>query len=137
MDELDVNIKKYLEWQKKLPKTPELWVTRAKSLMSAQKSDLKCPHCGKGITPFKSPVSKQVLMGWLWLGLSAAGFMASFVFKLYFLQCLALCLIFGFKFIVDRKQTKTQIVIYKAMENDKDFQRQHNLPNPSSERNLF
>ena len=127
MDELDVNIKKYLEWQKELPKTPETWVSRAKSLMSTQKSDLNCPHCGKGITPFKSPISKQVMLGWLWLGLSLAGFVASFPFKRYFFQCLAVCVIFGVKFIIDRKQTKTQILIYKTMESDKGFQRQHDL----------
>ncbi len=115
MDEIDVNIKKYLDWNENLPKAPESAVNRAKALVGSKGATLSCPHCHKSITPYKSPLSQQKILGWVWLGLALTGFGASFIFKAYFFQCLVVALIFAFKFIIDRKQTKTQILVYKTL----------------------
>ena len=97
-----------------LQEVPRDWIASAKKL--AAKKDLSCPHCGKGITSFKKPLSKQKMISMSMIVLAVAAFGLSFVFKRYFLQFLALTIIFAFKYIVDQKAIKTQILVYKALE---------------------
>ncbi len=83
-------------------------------------NDIACPHCGKKITSFKKPLSRQYLWNALWLVTAAAGLGLSFVFKRYFLQFLVVSLLAGFKWIVDQKAMKTQILIYKALKEESE-----------------
>ena len=92
---------------------------KVKNLVSGT-AKLMCPHCGKAITPFKRPPQRQVFWNLLWMGAGAVSFILSFVFHRYFLQFLALGLFFGMKWVVDQKATKTQIMIYKALEQDQE-----------------
>ena len=98
---------------------PRGMVSGAKALMS-KTNQSECPHCGKSITPFKTPLKKQELRNALWMVLGVSAFLLSFVFRAYFLQCLVVALLFGVKWIVDQKATKTQILIYKALQSDSD-----------------
>lgn len=98
-------------------KVPYETIQRAKSLMG-EKAKLTCPHCGKPITPFKKPAQKQLFWNTVWLSLGVIAFALSFVFRQYFLQFLALTLLFGVKWIVDQKAAKTQILIYKALKEE-------------------
>ncbi len=96
---------------------PSSWVEDAKNLFTGG-SSVKCPHCGKSITPFKKPVQNQKMYNFLWITLSLLAFLSSFVFHRYFLQCLAVALFFGIKWIIDQRATKTQILIYKALKGE-------------------
>ena len=101
---------------------PEGWVKAAKSLMPQGKG-IQCPHCRKLITPFKKPLQKQSLWN-LSLGvatLSAFGF--SFIFPRYFIQFLVGALLLGVKWIVDQKAMKTQVLIYKALQEEESEKR--------------
>lgn len=93
---------------------PAEFVARAKSLMPGRTA--ACPHCGKPITPFKKPPARQRWLNALWLAGMTVSFALSFVFPARFYQCLAAALLFGIKWIVDQKATRTQILIYKALE---------------------
>ena len=97
---------------------PSEWREEAKSLFRKPMS-IECPYCKKSITPFKKPLKAQNLYNLLWLALSAAAFLCSFIFHRYFFQCLALALFFGIKWAIDQKSTKTQILIYKALKDGK------------------
>ena len=98
-------------------KAPDASVRRAQSLMG-QTSALKCPHCGKPITPFKQPFKHQGLWNGLWLVLGILSFSLSFFIPRYFFQCLAAALLFGIKWIVDQRAQKTKILIYKALQQE-------------------
>ena len=126
-DPLDDQIKEYLGENRPVP--PEL-VRRAKELMPETGPSANCPHCGKRITPFKKPPQAQK---WnvLWLLAGAAAFILSFAFARYFLQFLAVALFCGFKWALDRRALKTQILIYRALQED-DAAGQHRLHTPSS-----
>ena len=93
---------------------PAEWIRSAKNL-SAPKKDISCPHCGKGISAFKKPLSSQKIANLCLLLLTISAFVLSFVFKRYFFQFLVLTLLFGFKWIIDQKNAKTQILVYKAI----------------------
>ena len=116
MDNLDVNIKEYLEWDKNLPPAPEDAVNKAKRLMASP--SFNCPHCGKPITPFKKPIKRQAFLNILWLCLGVGAFLLSFVFPRYFFQYLVVALLFGIKWVIDQKSAKTQILIYKALKEE-------------------
>ncbi|MBI4352560.1 MAG: hypothetical protein HY593_01410 [Candidatus Omnitrophica bacterium] len=114
--ELVLNIRELLE--KDLPQgteAPREAVQKAKALFP-EGQRLGCPHCGKAITPFKKPLSRQRGFNVLWLGLGIVSFTLSFVFPRYFLQFLVLTCLFGVKWIVDQRVTKTQIMVYKALQ---------------------
>ncbi len=94
--------------------------SRAKNLKSAASLTGQCPHCGKAITPFKKPLSKQKWLNLGWFVLAIAVYGLSFAFKRYFMQCLVVCLLAAVKGIVEAKATKTQIMIYKAISEEPD-----------------
>ena len=100
-------------------KLPAGLVRFAKDLKS-KNNDIRCPHCLKPITPFKKPLKTQKLYNLMWLTFSAAGFLGSFIFRRYFFQCLAVALIFGIKWVMDQRSTKTQVLIYKALKEEGD-----------------
>ncbi len=93
---------------------PQRLLNDAKALWKPALS-ANCPHCGKLITPFKKPVKRQGQWNLLWLVLTVAGFGLSFLFHRYFLQYLSLGVLAGFKWIMDRRSLRTQILIYKAL----------------------
>lgn len=98
---------------------PRALVARAKGLVKpVSKGASSCPHCGKAITPFKGPLAAQKLKNAAWLVGAVVSFGLSFKYPHYFVQFLVVTLLFGVKFIVDQKATKTQILIYKALESD-------------------
>ena len=115
MDDLDQIIRKHIEEEVAAEKVPEAALRKAKDLM---KGGMVCPHCGKPITPFKKPLTRQMLWNGLWLGLAVTMFLASFLFRPYFFQFLVLTLLFGFKWILERRSMKTQILIYKALQEE-------------------
>ena len=90
-------------------------IDRAKALMPASGKSAPCPHCGRAITPFKRPVGQQKWVNLFWLLLSLVAFALSFVFRRYFMQCLAVSVIAAVKWAVEMRATKTQILIYKAL----------------------
>ena len=94
---------------------PAEWIERAKSLMAPA---LKCPHCGKAITPFKSPERTQKFRNAVLFLAAAAAFILSFAYRRYFFQFVALAVLLGVKWIVDQKSMKTQILIYRALRED-------------------
>ena len=98
-------------------KVPSDWVRQAKDLV-LKHPNVRCPHCGKSITPFKKPIGRQNIYNILWLLASGVSFLASFYYRLYFYQCLALALFFGVKWILDRRAMRTQILIYNALRED-------------------
>ena len=110
-DPVDDLIKDYLGETRPVP--PGL-VQKAKDLMGASSPSAACPHCGKPITPFKKPPRAQKWNA-LWLGTAVLAFALSFVFPLYFMQFLAAALFCGFKWAIERRALKTQILIYKAL----------------------
>ena len=77
-----------------------------------------CPHCGKGITSFKKPLLTQRILSIVWFLGMAGSFAASFAMPRYFFQFVAAAVLFGVKWIVDQRSTKTQILIYKALQED-------------------
>jgi len=89
-------------------------VAKAKALVK-DKAVVSCPHCGKPITPFKSPAKTQLFWSALWFSSACLSFALSFIFRGYFLQFLVLAALFGVKGILDQKAVKTQILIYKAL----------------------
>ena len=113
MDPIEKLIKDHLAEERKEP--PRSAVERAKALMPGRPG-AACPHCGKAITPFKRPLQNQRLWNALWLGLAAGSFALSFVFPRYFIQWVALSVLFGVKWIVDQRAARAQILIYKALQ---------------------
>ncbi len=111
-------------------RVPAASLERAKALMPAGPA-LSCPHCGKAVTPFKKPLSAQARLNFIWLVLASAAFVASFFYPRYFLQCLTLALVFGVKWIFDARALKTQIMIYKALQEDQAPAHSSRLHNPS------
>ncbi len=107
-------------------KPPAAAVRRAQSLMG-QTPTLKCPHCGKPITPFKQPLKRQWFWSVLWLGLAILLFVLSFLIRRYFFQCLVAAVLFGVQWIVDQRARKTQILIYKALQQEEQ-QSLHRIP---------
>ena len=97
---------------------PTELVQKAKRLF-AGRLQAACPHCHRAVTPFKRPLQSQRVQNLLWLALTAAAFAGSFLVRRYFLQFLALAVLAGVKFVVDSKSTKTQIMIYKALQEDR------------------
>ncbi len=95
----------------------------AKKLPLAKKA-VRCPYCGKSITPFKEPLQRQRWLNFLWASLGLFFFALSFLVRHYFMQCLGCSLFFGVKWIVASRSTKTQVLIYKALK-DAD----HSEPN--------
>ncbi len=86
---------------------------------------VRCPHCGQGITPFKKPLAVQRAWSWAWAAGACISFALSFVFPYRYMQFLALTLLFGVKWIVDRRAQKTQILIYKALAENKETPHEH------------
>ncbi len=110
----------------------EALVARAKGLMQAKSPASSCPHCGKSITPFKKPLQSQRVKNTLWLALTLTFFGLSFIAHRFFYQFLAAALFFGFKWIMDQRATKTQIMIYKALSDNPESEQQHRLHRPFS-----
>ena len=113
MDPIDSKIKSYLA-DAETENVPADLIARVKSLVPGTQR-LACPHCGKSITPFKSPLTKQRIKNAIWAFLAFVCFGGSFLAPKYFFQFLAAFLFFGFRWIVDQRATKTQIFVYKAL----------------------
>lgn len=124
MDDLDRLIKKGVEDSADAEVVPPQALQRAKDLM---RGGVACPHCGKGITPFKKPYPQQKLMNGLWLILACGVFGLSFVFPRYFMQFLVLTVLFGFKWILEQRSAKSQILIYKALREGEESPRLKDL----------
>ncbi len=92
-------------------------VRQAQALMPTGKN-IQCPHCKRGITPFKKSPRRQLWMNALWLLTAIAAFSLSFVFRRYFMQWLVLATLAGIKAIVEMRAAKTQVLIYKALSED-------------------
>ena len=105
------------EWEKEKI-TPDM-VHKAKALMDPKTKSVPCPHCGKPITPFKKPLSSQQWANFAWLVLALVSLGLSFIFRHYFIQFLVVTALAGMKCIVEMRATKTQILIYKALSDDK------------------
>ena len=99
---------------------PEALQHRAKRLLPGR-SDLSCPHCGKGITPFKKSLGSQKGMSVLWFALAVSAFALSFFVKPYFLQCVAVGILFGLKWVLAGRAARTQVLIYKALKEDQSL----------------
>ena len=112
-------------------KVPGDWIKEAKNLLP-KAPGIHCPHCGKGITPFKKSVGSQQILNFLWLGVAVVSFGASFYYKHYFYQFLALALFFGIKWIVDRRAARTQVLIYKALKEEGSLDNSRDLHKHSS-----
>ena len=126
MDPLDRTIKEFLKKERELlenmeesagERVPAALLRKVKALVPPGGSPL-CPHCRKPITPFKKPPGRQRIENALWLSVALVSFGLSFVFKGYFMQFLVLTLFAGVKWIFDQKATKTQILIYKALQEE-------------------
>lgn len=132
MDPVDSNIKNYLSNPDSEVVPPEL-VAKAKKLFSSPAQKLSCPHCGKAITPFKSPLSRQRIKNVVWAFLALACFGGSFLAPKYFFQFLAAFIFFGFRWILDQRATKTQIFVYKSLrEGEASESKGRDLHQPSS-----
>lgn len=94
---------------------PPDMIRKAQALMGSKTKSASCPHCGKPITPFKTPLSSQQWMNRAWLALTLGSLALSFVIHRYFIQCLVVTALAGMKCIVEMRATKTQILIYKAL----------------------
>ncbi len=97
---------------------------RARGLVK-ESPQVRCPHCGQGITPFKKPLSVQKAWSWVWAAGAVTSFALSFVFPYRFMQFLVLTLLFGVKWIVDRRVQKTQILVYKALSDNQEASHGH------------
>ena len=124
MDDLDSLIKEHIEQTVSAQEVPAEVLRKAKDLMGRR---ISCPHCGRAITPFKKPHSRQMLVNLLWLASAASMFLLSFVFPHYFFQFLVLTLLAGFKWIVEQRSSKTQILIYKALKEEESGSRLKDL----------
>ena len=99
-------------------------VQKARSLMGGQpQKSVVCPHCGKPITPFKRPLNRQKWVNLFWSLLTVSAFMLSFILRRYFMQCLAISVLAGIRWIVEMRAMKTQILIYKALSEDSPNER--------------
>ena len=103
--------------------SPEL-IERVKGFSSGTAQKMLCPHCGKPITPFKRPLKQQKLIDFAWLLAAVISFALSFIFRHFFYQFLVITILAGAKWIVDKKATKTQILIYKALQEDSQGKQQ-------------
>ena len=112
-------------------KVPKAWISGVKNLLP-KGPGIHCPHCGKGITPFKNSRGRRQIINFLWLGTAAASFIASFFYKHYFYQFLALSLFFGIKWIVDQRAASTRTLIYKALKNEESSSNSGDLHKHSS-----
>lgn len=94
---------------------PPDWVERA--VHAGREKTGRCPACGRPKAAPAPPAARR----WIdaaWLAASAAAFTASFAVPRYFQQCLALAVLCGIKWIVNRRQTRTQILIARSLEPD-------------------
>lgn len=122
-DRLDESIKDYLGQTRELPAGLG---QKAKDLMPGPgPGAARCPHCGKPIAPPKKPLSSDWNL--LWLAAAAAAFAASFALPDYFFQALAVALVCAFKWLIDYRARKTQILIYKAMSGEEKDAPGHRL----------
>ncbi len=108
-----------LEGHEEAEKTfvPAPLLEKAKGLMPAGRL-AQCPHCGKPITPFNKPLSKQKRSNGVWFVLAVGAFLLSFAYPRFFLQWLCLAVLSGFKWIMDQRATRSQILIYKALQQE-------------------
>jgi hypothetical protein len=122
-DPLDASLKEALGETREVP--PGL-VQKAKDLVRGpRQGEAKCPHCGKPIALPRRPGRGDWNL--LWAAASAAAFGASFYFEEYFFQALAASIIFAFKWAVEWRARKTQILIYKALAEGEGAPGQHRL----------
>lgn len=103
-------------------------VARAAGLSKGASSAVSCPHCRRAITPFKSPPVKQKLFNALWLAAGCVFLAVSFYVPKYFIQWTALGALCLMKWIVDSKQTRTQILVYKALAEAPEAKTRHLHP---------
>ncbi len=107
-------------------------IAKAKALFPGA-GQLSCPHCGKPITPFKTPLAGQKMKNSAWAVLALASFAGSFLAPRYFFQFLAGFLFFGIRWIVDQRSTKTQIFVYKTLQEETAHKSEsRDLHHPSS-----
>ena len=86
-----------------------------------------CPLCGVGIAPPKKNLAflfarkqsfSELLRAHIWFILSLGMMTASFFFRRYFMQCIAIATIFGAKWILDQAQFRIYNEILKSLKKD-------------------
>jgi uncharacterized protein YbaR (Trm112 family) len=86
-----------------------------------------CPLCGVAIAPPKKSLAfllarkqnfSELLRAHIWFILSVAAMAASFYFRKYFQQCIAIAVIFGAKWILDQAQFRIYGEILKSLKKD-------------------
>ena len=88
---------------------PAGWMTEMKALVK--------PVGGSGCRVCAQRRMKDTASA-LWLLLAVGSFGLSFAFSHYFIQWVVLAAFFGFKWVMDRKAARTQVMIYKALSSD-------------------
>ncbi len=141
MEPMDQGIKDFLEKEResrrRLEEMAEAEAERvpSKALRKARQAfpsgrpgPASCPHCGKPVTPFRKSPGRQKLAVVLWAVVAVAAFALSFVFPRYFMQCLLVSALAGFKGLLEGRVFKTQVLIYKALrDGEGDAQHLHRL----------
>ncbi len=83
-----------------------------------------CPLCGVAIAPPKKSLAflltrrqsfPELLRAHIWFILSLAAMTSSFFFRRYFMQCIAIAIIFGAKWILDQAQFRIYDEILKSL----------------------
>jgi hypothetical protein len=85
-------------------KVPERWIDRARH-----------PR-----VPFQKTSAAQKKRLGIYLVCSVVFFLASFLVRRYFVQCLVLSLLSGILWVVERRAFKTQVLIYKSLAENSD-----------------
>ena len=126
MEPAESYIKEYLG-QLKNEEVPKAILDRVKKFKPPVAGP-SCPHCGKPLTAFKKPLASQRLWNAVWMSAALVSFALSFALPRYFFQFIAMAVLSGVKWIVDRRATKTQILIYKALQEDPEAFRRQQTP---------
>ena len=86
-----------------------------------------CPLCGVAIAPPRKSLAfllarrqnfSELLRAHIWFIFSLAAMVASFFFRKYFMQCIAIAVIFGAKWILDQAQFRIYGEILKSLKKD-------------------
>jgi hypothetical protein len=105
---------------------PAPWLKSVLAMKRPPARGAVCPHCGKTITPFKTPPRSRRWKNLFWVSGMILAFCLSFFLRRYFMQCLAVSVLCGVKAVVEMRALKTQVLIYKAL-SDGDPGQQHRL----------
>lgn len=92
-----------------------------------------CPLCGVAIAPPKKNLAflfarkqsfSELLRAHIWFILSLAAMIASFFYRRYFMQCIAIATIFGAKWLLDQAQFRIYSEILKSLKKSSEPEKQ-------------